>query len=102
GPLQQPLAGSLANTRRGPSAVLLRVPGVRDDSPRKAQILTTSLSAGDTVVFNNRRILHGRTAFPPNERRLLQGCYLENDGLLSRIAVLKRNELHSRDHGAAG
>ena len=67
-----------------------------------AQTLTTSLSAGDAVVFNNRRILHGRTAFPPNERRLLQGCYLEHDGLSSRIAVLRRNELHSRDHRAAG
>jgi len=67
-----------------------------------AQILTTSLTAGDVVVFNNRRILHGRTAFPPGDRRLLQGCYLEKDGLLSRIAVLKRNGLHSRDHGAAG
>jgi gamma-butyrobetaine dioxygenase len=54
------------------------------------QTLTTSLSAGEAVVFNNRRILHGRTAFPPNDQRLLQGCYLEHDGLLSRIAVLRR------------
>ena len=66
-----------------------------------AQTLTTSLSAGDAVVFNNRRILHGRTAFPPQEQRLLQGCYLEHDGLFSRIAVLRRNEQHSRDHRAA-
>jgi gamma-butyrobetaine dioxygenase len=64
------------------------------------QTLTTSLSEEDAVVFNNRRILHGRTAFPPNERRLLQGCYLEHDGLLSRIAVCRRglHELHARDH----
>jgi gamma-butyrobetaine dioxygenase len=67
-----------------------------------AQILTTSLAPSDTVVFDNRRILHGRTAFPSGERRLLQGCYLDRDGLFSRIAVLRRNEGHSRDHRAAG
>jgi gamma-butyrobetaine dioxygenase len=67
-----------------------------------AQTLTTSLSPGDAVVFNNRRILHGRTAFPANERRLLQGCYLEHDGLWSRIAVLRRNGPDSRNHRAAG
>jgi gamma-butyrobetaine dioxygenase len=67
-----------------------------------AQILATSLSEGDTVVFNNRRILHGRTAFPSAAPRLLQGCYLEQDGLFSQIAVLRRNGLHTTDHRAAG
>src|SRR5262249_52364956 len=67
-----------------------------------AQTLTTTLSEGDAVVFNNRRILHGRTAFPSNDRRLLQGCYLEQDGLFSQIAVLGRHEHHSRDHHVAG
>ena len=60
----------------------------------RAQILTTSLSAGETVVFNNRRVLHGRTAFPSNQPRLLQGCYLDHDGLLSQIAILQRNALY--------
>src|SRR5262249_7712431 len=66
-----------------------------------AQTLTTTLSEGDTVVFNNRRILHGRTGFPSDAQRLLQGCYLEQDGLFSQIAVLRRRE-HSRHHRAAG
>jgi len=58
------------------------------------QILTTSLCGGEALVFNNRRVLHGRTAFPSNHPRLLQGCYLEHDGLLSQIAVLQRNGLY--------
>jgi len=59
-----------------------------------AQILTTSLRVGEVVAFDNRRILHGRTAFTSNEPRHLQGCYLEHDGLRSQIAVLQRNGLH--------
>src|SRR5262249_48949289 len=58
------------------------------------QILTTSLCVGEAVVFSNRRVLHGRTAFPSTQPRLLQGCYLDHDGLLSQIAVLQRNGLY--------
>lgn len=49
------------------------------------------LGNGDLAAFNNRRVLHGRTAIVPGaaERRL-QGCYVEWDGLLSNLAVLER------------
>jgi [2-(trimethylamino)ethyl]phosphonate dioxygenase len=48
------------------------------------------LRSGDLVAFNNRRILHGRTAFSSAAGRWLQGCYLDWDGLMSNLAVLKR------------
>lgn len=54
-------------------------------------VLTTRLQVGDLVTFDNRRILHGRTAYDAGGLRLLQGCYLDRDGLLSQIAILSRN-----------
>ena len=49
------------------------------------------LRAGALLVFDNRRVLHGRTAFDPSTgRRHLQGCYVDRDQLLSRIRVLSR------------
>jgi alpha-ketoglutarate-dependent taurine dioxygenase len=67
-----------------------------------------TLKEGDAVIFDNRRVLHARTAFrdmteeewqkakttnhcakdgEPN--RWLKGCYLEADAILDRVRVLK-------------
>ena len=44
------------------------------------------LEAGDIFCFNNRRVLHGRTAFDPKSgNRHLQGYYLERDEILARL-----------------
>ena len=49
------------------------------------------LAPGDLMAFDNRRILHARTAFEPSTgERHLRGCYLDTDELLSRIRVLER------------
>ena len=46
---------------------------------------------GDLIVFDNRRVLHGRTAFDDaSGRRALKGCYMERDEVMSRIRVLRR------------
>jgi gamma-butyrobetaine dioxygenase len=54
-------------------------------------VVTTSLADGELVICDNRRVLHGRTAFSSADPRHLQGCYLDQDGLRSQITVLKRN-----------
>ncbi|MEM8794105.1 MAG: TauD/TfdA family dioxygenase [Pseudomonadota bacterium] len=47
---------------------------------------------GDLVIFDNRRVLHGRDGFNPNDGyRRLQGCYVDRDDLFSRLRVLARN-----------
>ena len=47
------------------------------------------LKAGDIFCFNNRRVLHGRTAFDPNSgNRHLQGYYLERDEILAKLNYL--------------
>jgi len=49
------------------------------------------MQPGDLVVFDNTRILHGRTAFEvQNGTRHLQGCYVDKDALNSNLAVLQR------------
>jgi gamma-butyrobetaine dioxygenase len=53
--------------------------------------LTQKLKAGEMVVFDNRRVLHGRQAFDPaTGRRHLQGCYVDRGEVLSRLRVLSR------------
>ena len=49
------------------------------------------LNAGDLVMFDNRRLLHGRTSYDPNEGlRHLQGCYIDVDSPRSLYRVLTK------------
>lgn len=61
---------------------LTREPGLR---------VVRRLDPGEAWVFDNRRVLHARTAFDAaSGERHLQGCYIDRDALLSRIRVLER------------
>ncbi|HSZ39376.1 MAG TPA: TauD/TfdA family dioxygenase [Trebonia sp.] len=55
-------------------------------------LLRLRLSPGDCLIFDNTRVLHGRTAFAATGERHLQGCYADLDGLLSTLAVLRRRQ----------
>lgn len=62
---------------------------------RFAEILTRSalqaffrLEPGDTVLLDNARALHGRLPIGAGNRHL-QGCYVDRDGPLSRLALLE-------------
>ena len=49
------------------------------------------LKPGDIFSFNNRRLLHGRTAFDPNSgHRHLQGYYMDRDEIIGKLNFLKR------------
>ena len=49
------------------------------------------LGAGELMMFNNSRVLHGRTAYDPNEgHRHLQGCYIDLDAPKSLYRTLSR------------
>ena len=49
------------------------------------------LRAGELMMFDNMRVLHGRTGYDPNEgHRQLQGCYIDRDGPRSRYRVVCR------------
>ncbi len=56
-----------------------------------AYLVTLKLAAGEMVVFDNRRVLHGREAFDPNTGyRHLHGCYVDRGEFDSRLRVLSR------------
>ena len=48
------------------------------------------LNPGDLIVFDNRRILHGRDEIIPDGERRLRGCYMDQDEVYSRYRVLDR------------
>jgi gamma-butyrobetaine dioxygenase len=51
------------------------------------------LDAGELLMMDNRRLLHGRTGFDPAEGlRHLQGCYIDIDGPRSLYRVLRRRQ----------
>ena len=52
--------------------------------------LAITIQPGEVVVFDNRRILHGRAAYDAraSEGRWLQGCYADIDGLMATLARL--------------
>ncbi|WP_423822825.1 TauD/TfdA family dioxygenase [Salinisphaera sp. SPP-AMP-43] len=56
--------------------------------------LRFTYAPGDLVIFDNRRLLHGRDAFDPGTggSRWLQGCYLERDEIRSRLRMIRRAE----------
>lgn len=57
----------------------------------KAYVMTTRLNGGEMVIFDNRRVLHGRAAFDPSTGfRHLRGCYVDRGEFDSRIRVLSR------------
>ena len=56
-----------------------------------AYLVTLKLKAGEMVVFDNRRVLHGRGAFDPQTGfRHLHGCYVDRGEFESRLRVLNR------------
>lgn len=74
---------------------------VLDDAANRMEY---TLREGDAVFFDNRRVLHARTAFKDGPidvkeaqegetNRWLKGCYLEADAILDRGRTL-RAKLH--------
>lgn len=57
-----------------------------------AYAVSLKLRAGEMVVFDNRRVLHGRSAFDPGTGfRHLHGCYVDRGDFDSRLRLLARN-----------
>ncbi|TQI33209.1 gamma-butyrobetaine hydroxylase [Pseudomonas aeruginosa] len=55
------------------------------------------LAAGELMLFDNSRVLHGRTSYDPSEgHRHLQGCYIDLDGPRERFSeIVKRAQRSS-------
>ncbi|TAQ87885.1 hypothetical protein B7494_g3779 [Chlorociboria aeruginascens] len=56
----------------------------------KEHLYAYRLQQGECVVFNNRRVLHGRTGFDPTAgERWFKGTYVDTDVFMSRYRVLR-------------
>ena len=64
--------------------------------------LTLRLAPGDCLIFDNTRVLHGRTAFTGSGDRLLQGCYADLDALAGTLALLNETALAENGVMAGG
>ena len=53
-----------------------------------AALVEFRLEPGQLMVFDNQRVLHGRSSYDEG-RRHLQGCYADKDSLHSRIRILE-------------
>ncbi|MEE3325943.1 MAG: TauD/TfdA family dioxygenase [Myxococcota bacterium] len=54
------------------------------------------MEEGEVLVLDNRRILHGRDAFPSAGARHFRGCYMDQDEVNSCFRVLERRGLGAR------
>jgi hypothetical protein len=80
-------AGAPAAAGRG-GGVLRRLRRWAQRLARPERARTLRLSPGGCLIFDNTRVLHGRTGFTSTGDRLLQGCYADLDGLASTRAGL--------------
>ena len=88
-----PLQGSFEDIQKAYAA--LRCYMVKANSPEYQ--MRFSFDAGDLIIFDNRRILHGRAAFfPSTGDRSLRGTYLDRDDVFSKIRQLQRQLLLTR------
>ena len=55
--------------------------------------LTFRMVPGDLVAIDNRRVLHGRTAFAPTSPRVLAGAYVSQEVFYSRARALRKELL---------
>lgn len=56
------------------------------------------MNAGDLLVFNNRRVLHGRKSFDPSSgNRHLRGTYVSMNDFANRLRTFKRDIKKDRD-----
>jgi predicted HD phosphohydrolase len=65
--------------------------------------ITMQLRPGDIVVFDNKRLLHSRSAVAPTDgERHLQGCYMDGDGVKVNHERLRRVANDQKQNGTDG
>lgn len=60
---------------------------------RPELVVELTLKAGELVAFDNRRVLHGRSAYEADPKRHLQGCYIDIDAIHSTALLAEVGEL---------
>ncbi len=70
---------------------------------RGAGRITVKLQPGEMLVFNNQRVMHGRTGFDPSKsHRHVRSCHVDLDEFHSRLRVAYRQRGSARAWMALG
>jgi len=56
----------------------------------RSMAVNFKLKPGEGFVVDNTRVLHSRSEYSGSGNRWLQGCYVDKDGLLSKISTLSK------------
>jgi alpha-ketoglutarate-dependent taurine dioxygenase len=68
----------------------------------KEAIYERYMKSGQCVIFDNRRVLHARTAFDVDDagkERWLRGAYIDKDPFISRLTVLEDDAQRQTESG---
>lgn len=95
--LRAPMAGAIDDVREAYRA-LRRIAVLAESEALQVRF---RLQPGDLLILDNRRVLHGRTAFDGSGRRWLRGCYGEREDIWSRLRMIER-VLAPSTNGAPG
>ena len=63
--------------------------------------VTIPVAGGEALLFDNRRVLHGRTGFAPEGERYMRTCHVEADEFDSRLRTLAQARSAARRTGDA-
>lgn len=90
-PFQAPFSNFDASTGQNAQfrAQMLALKYFEDKVKNPTSQFTYRLQPGECVVFQNRRVLHGRTAFQHGGQRRLKGAYVDMDTFKSQCRVLQ-------------
>ena len=56
----------------------------------RSMAVNFKLKPGEGFIVDNTRVLHSRSEYSGSGNRWLQGCYVDKDGLLSKISTLSK------------
>ena len=77
---------TVQNTER-----FIRAYGKLTELTRDARFpMELKLLPGETVVFDNFRLMHARRGYPQNEERFFEGTYMDWDPVYSKMRLLAR------------
>lgn len=64
----------------------------RAELEKESNVFRLKLKPGECVIFENRRVVHSRTAFDTSSgERWLAGAYVDEQDVLSKLMVVKHN-----------
>ncbi|KAG9240156.1 hypothetical protein BJ878DRAFT_527904 [Calycina marina] len=90
--IQHPITDDLSNNKKLFQQRMAALRNFAAALESENNLFEYKLQEGECVIFNNRRVLHGRRQFSTaGGERWLKGTYIDTDAIMSRCRVLEAN-----------